>query len=63
MSEGGAHVTRIALVAVVMALAETAWALYAGEAGVNLAVFYAVLILASAVFFIPGVAEPRRGPR
>jgi hypothetical protein len=51
------------LVAVVMAVAETAWALYCGEADVNLAVFYAVLVLASAVFFIPGIAEPRASAR
>jgi hypothetical protein len=55
--------TRMILVAVVMAVAETAWALYCGEADVNLAVFYAVLVLASAVFFIPGIAEPRASAR
>ena len=55
--------TRMILLAVVMAAGETAWAFYCGVTGVNLAVFYAVLVLASSVFFIPGIAEPRGSRR
>lgn len=53
---------RIILVAVVMAVAETAWALFCAVAQVNLALFYAVLVAASTVFWIPGLAEPRQRP-
>ncbi|HVB95077.1 MAG TPA: hypothetical protein VND41_00560 [Nitrososphaerales archaeon] len=50
---------RMVLVILVVAIAETGWALFCAEAGVNLALFYAVLVAASAVFWIPGLAEPR----
>jgi hypothetical protein len=56
---------RLILTILVLAVAETAWALFAAETSVNLLVFYAVLVAASAVFFVPGVAEsggrPPRG--
>ena len=47
------------LVIAVLAVAEASWAFYAAEAGVNLYLFYAVLVVASAIFWVPGVAEKR----
>jgi hypothetical protein len=47
------------LVILVLAVAETAWALLCAVTSLNLALFYAGLVAASAVFFIPGVAEKR----
>ena len=51
--------TRMILVILVMTGAETAWALAAAETGVTILLFYAVLVAASAVFFVPGLAEGR----
>lgn len=48
---------RMIIVALLLAVVETAWALFCAEAGINLLVFYAVLVAASAVFFVPGVAK------
>jgi len=45
------------LVIPLLAIAETAWALVCAEASLNLVLFYVVLVAASAVFFVPGVAE------
>ncbi len=45
----------------VVTIAEVAWTLFAARAGVELAVYYAVLVVASAVFFIPGIAEEGAG--
>jgi hypothetical protein len=45
------------LLIIVLAIAETAWALFCAETSVNLVVFYLVLLATSAVFFIPGIAE------
>jgi hypothetical protein len=59
MQKGGRPMSRMILVIVGMAAAETAWALYAAVASVNLLLFYAVLIAASVVFFVPGVAQAR----
>jgi hypothetical protein len=59
MQKGGRPMSRVILVIVVMAAAETAWALYVAVASVNLLLFYAVLIAASVVFFVPGVAQAR----
>ena len=50
---------RMLIVILVTAAAETAWALFAAETGIDLLLFYAVLVAASAVFFIPGLAERR----
>jgi len=47
------------LVILALAVAETAWALFCAEMGVNLLVFYAVLVAVSAVFWIPDRAEKR----
>jgi hypothetical protein len=44
------------LLILVLAIAETAWALFCAETSVNLVVFYLVLLAASVVFFIPGIA-------
>jgi hypothetical protein len=41
------------------AIAETAWALFCAATGVNLLVFYVVLVVVSAVFWVPGVAGKR----
>jgi hypothetical protein len=54
---------RMILVILAAAIAETAWALFCATTGVNLLVFYAVLVAASAVFWIPGLTEKRRVPR
>ncbi len=48
---------RMILVALALAVAETAWALFCAETSVNLILFYVVLLAASVVFFIPGIAE------
>ena len=63
MSKGGALTPRMILLILAVAIAETAWALFCAVTGVNLAVFYVVLVVASAVFWIPGLAEPRGGAR
>lgn len=52
---------RLIPVILVMVVAETAWALYCAETGFNLLAFYVVLVAASAVFWIPGLAEKRGG--
>ena len=50
---------RMILVILVLAVAETAWALLCAETGANLLLFYVVLVAASAVLWIPGLAEKR----
>ncbi len=52
---------RLIPVILVMAVAETAWALFCAETGVNLFVFYAVLVAVSAVFWLPGPAQKQTG--
>ncbi len=59
MSAKGPSLARLLVVILVLAVAETGWAYYCAEAGVNLLLFYVVLVAASAVFWIPGVAEKR----
>ena len=54
---------RMIPVILIMVVAETAWALFCAETGVNLFVFYAVLVAVSAVFWIPGRAEKRVAPQ
>lgn len=54
---------RLILVILLMAVAETAWALFCAATGVNLFVFYAVLVAVSAVFWIPDQAEKRVKPQ
>jgi len=54
---------RMILVILAAAIAETAWALFCAATGVNLLVFYAVLVGASAVFWVPGIAERRGVPQ
>jgi len=57
---------RMLLVILILVVAETAWALLCAYTGINILVFYAVLVIASAVFWIPGLTETRaaaqRGP-
>jgi membrane protein implicated in regulation of membrane protease activity len=53
---------RMILVILAVAIAETAWALFSAATGVNLFLFYAVLVVASAVFWFPGLTK-KRGPR
>jgi len=48
-------------VIVVMVVAETAWALYCAETSFNLLGFYVVLVVASAVFWVPGLSGSRGG--
>jgi hypothetical protein len=50
---------RMILVIAALAVAETAWALLCAETGANLLLFYVVLVGASAVLWIPGLAEKR----
>jgi hypothetical protein len=56
-------VDRMILVILAVAIAETAWALFCAATGVNLVVFYAALVAASAVFWVPGLAERRGAPK
>jgi hypothetical protein len=51
---------RLILIVVALTVAETAWALFAEATGVNLFVFYAVLVLASALFWAPGLLQKKR---
>ena len=57
---------RMLLVILTLVVAETAWALLCAYTGINILVFYTVLVIASAVFWIPGLTETRaaaqRGP-
>jgi len=50
---------RMILVIVITVIAETTWALFCAETGVNLVVFYAVLVAISAVFWLPAPARKR----
>lgn len=54
---------RMIVVIVVLAVAETAWALFAAEMSVNLLLFYAVLVVVSAIFWVPDRADKRVAPR
>jgi len=47
------------LLVIFLAIAETAWALFCAATGVNIFVFYGVLVAASAVFWIPGLTEKK----
>jgi len=47
------------LVILILVVAETAWALLCAYTGINILVFYAVLVIASVVFWIPGLTETR----
>jgi hypothetical protein len=57
---------RMLLAILALAVAETSWSLLCAYTGINILVFYAVLVVASAVFWIPGLTETsaaaRRGP-
>ncbi len=59
LSGEGAPTGRTILAGLLLVMAETAWALFCAAVGVNLALFYAVLVASSAVFWVPGVVEPR----
>jgi hypothetical protein len=59
MSSVGWPSAKLVTVIVVMVVAETSWALYCAESGFNLLGFYLVLVVASAVFWIPGLSEKR----
>jgi len=50
---------RMILVIVITVIAETAWALFCAETGVNLIIFYAVLVAISALFWLPDQARKR----
>lgn len=54
------------LAIIVLAVGETAWALYAAETSADLLLFYVMLVAASAIFFLPGIhvraEEPRERP-
>jgi hypothetical protein len=54
---------RMILVIVIMVVAETAWALFSAKTGMNLFVFYAVLVAVSAVFWLPDPAKKRTAPQ
>jgi hypothetical protein len=55
MQRGGRISAKMLTAIVVMAVAETAWALYAATSSFDLLLFYGVLVAASAVFFVPGI--------
>lgn len=48
---------RLYVLVIALAIAETAWALLCAEADVNIFLFYGVLVAASALFWVPGLAE------
>ena len=48
---------RLYLLILVVAVAETAWALFSAETNVNLFLFYAGLVAASALFFVPKITD------
>lgn len=50
---------RLVTVILVMVVAETAWALYCAETSFNLLGFYVVLVVASVVFWVPGLTDKR----
>jgi hypothetical protein len=50
---------RMLITILVLAGGETAWALLCAYVEVNILIFYAVLVAASAVFWIPGLSEKR----
>jgi hypothetical protein len=50
---------RMLIVILVLAVGETSWALLCAYVGVNILIFYAVLVIASAVFWLPGLTEKR----
>jgi len=54
--DGDEDMARLLWVIVVMAILETAWALFAAATGVNILLFYAVLVAASTIFWVPGLA-------
>lgn len=54
---------RMIVVIVVLAVAETAWALFSAEMGVNLLVFYAVLVAVSAILWLPDRGAKRVTPQ
>src|SRR6267143_3022879 len=58
-TERGRPLDRMPVVILVLAVAETAWALLCAYTGINILVFYAVLVVASAVFYVPGLTESR----
>lgn len=53
---------RLIAVVLTVGVLEVAWALFCSVKDVNIFVFYAVLIVASLVFWVPGVATKRAGP-
>jgi hypothetical protein len=50
-------VARMQLLIPVLAVCETIWALLCAYTGADLAIFYGVLVAASAVFFIPALTD------
>jgi hypothetical protein len=50
---------RMLVVVLVLAVGETSWALLCAYVGVNILIFYAALVIASAVFWVPGLTEKR----
>ena len=50
---------RMILLVMFLAVAETAWALFCAATGVNIFLFYAVLVAASALFWVPGLTEKK----
>jgi hypothetical protein len=45
------------VIIVVVAVVELVWALYAAATSANLLLFYAVLVVLSVVFFVPGMIK------
>ena len=50
---------RMLPVILVLAVGETSWALLCAYVGVDILIFYGVLVVVSAVFWIPGLTEKR----
>jgi len=56
------RMARVLWVIILMAVAESVWALLAAETGLPLLVFYGVVVAASIVFWVPGIALEGEAP-
>lgn len=52
-------IRRVLVVVAIILAVEIAWALFCAITGVNLFVFYGVLVVASLAFWVPGLLDKR----
>lgn len=48
---------RLLAVIIILTIAETGWALFSAETSVNLFLYFAGLVAASVVFWVPGIVQ------